>query len=98
MIEANPNITLNRLKAFISKEFLIPDSFIDGAVAALCNKQLLNLVSRWQHHNNVNTDKGIHLTVRDPQLADKWLYRFLVSSPFLSTFQPTILTTKRSLA
>lgn len=46
-VERNPDITLNQLRWILNTEFFIHESAVDGAVAALSNKNLYNALIRW---------------------------------------------------
>lgn len=90
-IKANPDITLNQLRWLMSTEFILEQSVVDSAVAALTSKSLLNCVSKWQVHGK----DVFHLKVKNPDSSPPWLVEFMAQHPELHKFEAPVFIKKR---
>ena len=89
-IEANDNITLNKLKRLLNSDLLLKDEVIEGAVASLSSRSLFNVVNKWI---KPSANDVIHLRVHreiTPEF-NSWLLATLADYPELNAFQsPTL--------
>lgn len=93
-IEANDNITLNKLKRVLDSDLMLKDSVVDGAVASLSSRSVYNAVTRWVRPKSAPEITHLHVKkASDQEDADfsKWLVATTEEFPELLLFNPTVL-------
>ena len=92
-IEANDNITLNKLKRLLNSDLLIKPEVIDGAVASLSSASIFNVVSKWIRPYEKNQSEVIHLRLTKEPAPEfvTWVGLALKEFPELSAFIPPTL-------
>lgn len=94
-IEANPRITVSRLKKLLQQEYFLSDKEIDSSLAGLVSPSLFNAVSRWQ-----NPKRGIEDTVlsvrSDNSEFEGWLASTRDSYPELGIIRAPVFQYKKA--
>lgn len=96
-IEKNPEITVNRLKAFLQQEYFIPNSIITGSLASLVSPSLYGVVSRF---NTCKRRDIVHLRVKkETEFTMTFLtFLYLVETQYkeLLCFEPPKFTKSKN--
>ena len=96
-IEANPRITVSRLKKLLQQEYFLSDKEIDSSLAGLVSQSLFNAVSRWQ-----NPKRGIEDTVLSVRAnnADfqSWVDATVSAHPELAIIVPPVFQYRKSVS
>lgn len=94
-IEVNSQITINRLKALLTTEYLIEESVIDGAIASLMSRSMFDCVSRWRNPGKPVGETQLSITKPPPEEFCKWMTRTTDQYPELSVFIPPVFQYKK---
>lgn len=89
-IEKNKKLTVNKLKALLSAEYLLGDAVIEGALSGLVSRSMFACVKRWRNPNRPVGDMQIYVTEPPPDEFIEWLSRAEGRHPEFRVFVPPI--------
>lgn len=94
-LEKNTQLTLNRLKALLTVEYMIPEESINGALAALISRSMFNCVTRYKSPDKSIDEMQVSVTKPPPEEFLVWLARVSESHPEFTVFDPPVFKYKR---
>lgn len=94
-IEVNSQITINRLKALLTTEYLIEDGVIEGAITSLMSRSMFDCVSRWRNPGKPVGETQLSITKPPPDEFCKWLSMTTTQYPELLVFIPPVFKYKQ---
>lgn len=95
-IERNKKLTVNKLKALLSAEYLLSDALIEGALSGLVSRSMFACVKRWRNPQRPVGDMQIYVTEPPPDEFVEWLARTEAKHPELKVFDPPVYQHKHS--
>lgn len=80
-IQKNQGITVNQICTLLNKNFLIRRARIEGAIAALSNRQVFDSITTFHKKQNV-----VHLRCKESPHLTEWLSEFCSKVPEACAF------------
>ena len=96
-IEANPRITVARLKRLLQQEYFLSDKEIDSSLAGLVSSSLFNAVSRWQNPKRNIEDTVLSVRANNEEF-DNWLDTTKASYPELSIIRAPVFQYRKHVS
>lgn len=93
-IESNKQISINRMKALLSSEFLWTDRLIDGAIASLVSSSCFQAVHKWRPPKSEVGSTRLSITYPPPAEFKLWLEKVISAHPELQAFTPPVFVDK----
>ena len=94
-IEANPRITVARLKTLLQQEYFLTDKDIDSGLAGLVSPSLFNVVSRWRNPKRPIEDTVLTVRENNPEFSD-WIKTQLGEYQELAVIRPPIFVYRKT--
>jgi len=97
-IEANPDITINRLQHFLYQVFFIPRNITQSTIGSLVDQGMFGAVTRYQRPQDSIEKSHLHAKADSdiPEVFRAWLDVLFEEHPELRSFQPPVFAKKNS--